>query len=45
MVAEGNPTKLAFMGEIGMFTEMPRKKDITESDYENILNKSFFLGK
>jgi hypothetical protein len=34
---------LAFLGEIGMFGEMPRKKDITESDYEAITNKSFFL--
>lgn len=34
---------MAFLGEIGMFREMPRKKDITESDYTNITNKSFFL--
>lgn len=34
---------LAFLGEIGMFSEMPRKRDITLDDYENITNKSFFL--
>ena len=36
---------LAFLGEVGMFCEMPRKKDITEADYDNIRNKSFFLDK
>jgi len=34
---------LAFHGEIGMFRELPRKKDITDSDYEAVINKSFFL--
>lgn len=34
---------MAFLGEIGMFSEMPRKRDITLDDYENITNKSFFL--
>lgn len=34
---------LAFLGELGIFKEMPRKKDITEADYESITNKSFFL--
>lgn len=34
---------LAFLGELGLFSEMPRKKDITDSDYESITNKSFFL--
>lgn len=28
---------------IGMFKELPRKKDITDSDYESIINKSYFL--
>lgn len=36
---------LAFMGEIGMFKELPRKKDIQDSDYEAVINKSFFLEK
>lgn len=34
---------LAFLGEIGTFREMPRRKDITNDDYESITNKSFFL--
>jgi hypothetical protein len=34
---------LGFLGELGMFKELPRKKDITDSDYENVINKSFFL--
>ena len=34
---------LGFLGQIGMFKELPRKKDITESDYEAITNKSYFL--
>ena len=34
---------LGFLGEIGLFKELPRKKDITDSDYEAITNKSYFL--
>jgi hypothetical protein len=34
---------LAFLGEIGIFSELPRKKDITDADYESVTNKSFFL--
>jgi hypothetical protein len=34
---------LGFLGEIGMFKELPRKKEITDSDYESITNKSYFL--
>ena len=34
---------LGFLGQIGMFKELPRKKDITDSDYEAITNKSYFL--
>ena len=36
---------LAFLGDIGMFRELPRRKDITDADYERVLNKSFFLEK
>jgi len=35
---------LGFMGQIGMFKELPRKKDITDSDYASITNKSYFLS-
>ena len=34
---------MAFLGELGIFAEMPRKKDITDDDYEAIINKSYFL--
>lgn len=34
---------LGFMGQIGMFKELPKQKDMTEEDYKNILNKSYFL--
>jgi hypothetical protein len=34
---------LGFLGQVGMFKELPRKKDITDSDYESITNKSYFL--
>lgn len=36
---------LGFLGQIGMFKELPRQRDITDSDYEAILNKSYFLNK
>ena len=36
---------LGFLGQIGMFKELPRRKDMTDSDYESVVNKSFFLDK
>jgi hypothetical protein len=36
---------LAFLGEIGMFKELKRRKEMTDSDYESVLNKSYFLEK
>ena len=36
---------LGFMGQIGMFKELPRVKDITDSDYQSVVNKTFFLNK
>ena len=35
---------LAFLGEIGMFKEMPKRRDITDADYDSITNKSYFLN-
>lgn len=35
---------LGFLGELGTFKELPRKKDITDVDYDNVINKSFFLN-
>jgi replicative DNA helicase len=34
---------LGFLGEMGMFKELPRRSAITEDDYDQILNKSYFL--
>lgn len=36
---------LGFLGEIGMFKEMNKRKDMNDIDYENIVNKSFFLDR
>lgn len=33
----------AFMGSVGLFKELPRQRDITDADYESVINKSFFL--
>jgi len=35
---------LGFLGQIGMFKELPRQRDITDDDYFSIINKSFFLN-
>ena len=34
---------LGFFGQIGMFKELNRKKDMTDADYESVVNKSWFL--
>jgi hypothetical protein len=31
------------INNIGMFKELPRKKDITDDDYAAVINKSYFL--
>jgi replicative DNA helicase len=36
---------LGFLGQLGIFKELPRQKDMTDADYESITNKSFFLNK
>jgi hypothetical protein len=36
---------LGFMGQIGMFKELPRMKDMTDADYEAVVNKTYFLNK
>jgi len=36
---------LGFLGQIGMFKELPRRNDITDADYDSVLNKTFFLNK
>jgi hypothetical protein len=34
---------LGFLGQIGMFKELNRKKDMTDADYESVVNKTWFL--
>jgi len=34
---------LGFLGQVGMFKELPRMKNITEYDYQSIVNKTYFL--
>ena len=34
---------LGFLGSVGMFKELPRKRDITDADYEAIINKTYFV--
>ena len=36
---------LGFLGQIGMFKELPRRNDMTEADYESVINKTYFLNK
>lgn len=35
---------LAFLGQIGMFKELPKRRNITEADYASVVNKSFFIS-
>lgn len=35
---------LGFLGQIGMFKELPRLKDMSDYDYQSVVNKSFFLS-
>ena len=30
--------------QIGMFKELPKKSQMTDSDYESVTNKTFFLN-
>jgi len=33
---------LGFMGQIGMFKELPKRKDMTDEEYESVVDKSYF---
>lgn len=35
---------LGFLGQIGMFKELPKQRDMTEADYANVTNKTYFLN-
>lgn len=34
---------LGFLGQVGMFKELNKKKDMTDADYESVVNKTWFL--
>ena len=36
---------LGFLGQIGMFKELKKQRDMSEDDYASVVNKSFFLNK
>jgi hypothetical protein len=36
---------LGFLGQVGIFKELPRQKDMLDSDYQAVINKSYFLNK
>jgi hypothetical protein len=36
---------LGFLGQIGMFKELKKQKDMLDEDYDSVTDKSFFLNK
>lgn len=36
---------LGFLGQVGIFKELPRQKDMTDSIYSSVVDKTFFLTK
>lgn len=36
---------LGFLGQIGMFKELKKRKDMTDADYQAVLNKTHFFNK
>jgi hypothetical protein len=36
---------LGFLGSVGMFKELPRRKDMTDEDYISVTDRSFFKNK
>lgn len=36
---------LAFMGQVGMFKELKKRKDMTDADYQSVIDKTYFLNK
>lgn len=35
---------LGFMGQIGMFKELPKRRDMTDDDYQAVVSKTYFLN-
>ena len=36
---------LGFLGQLGIFKELKKRNDMTDSDYEAVINKTYFLNK
>lgn len=36
---------LGFMGQVGMFKELPRVKEMTDGIYQSVVDKTYFLNK
>lgn len=36
---------LGFLGQIGMFKELKKQPEMTDADYESVINKTYFLNK
>ena len=36
---------LGFLGQLGIFKELKKRNDMTDSDYESVTNKTYFLNK
>jgi hypothetical protein len=36
---------LGFLGQLGIFRELKKRNDMTDSDYEAVINKTYFLNK
>ena len=35
---------LSFLGEVGLFKELTKAKDITQKELNSVINNDFFLG-
>jgi hypothetical protein len=34
---------LGFFGKLGIFKELPKRRDMTDADYDNVLSQQYFL--
>jgi len=34
---------LGFLGQVGLFKELPKKREMTDSDYDDVVDKTFFI--
>lgn len=35
---------LGFLGQVGLFKELPKQKDMTDTIYDSVLDKTFFVN-